>query len=81
LVEQSAGRAINDIEQVLAASGVPEHQAEELRAKEGSYALEIVRKYYFTAHDLAEVSVSLHPADRFAYTVRLTRQQPDNISG
>ncbi|MBT2245625.1 GntR family transcriptional regulator [Sphingobium sp. BHU LFT2] len=74
LVEQAAGRTIHEIEQVLSATGIPQQQATALRAQEGGYALEIVRKYYFMARELAEVSVSIHPADRFAYKVQLSRR-------
>lgn len=42
-----------------------------LRVTPGSAALRVVRRYYDVSHDLFEASVSVHPADRFAVSMRL----------
>lgn len=43
---------------------------------EAALALEIRRQYLLSSNELAEVSISLHPADRFKYSTRITRQSP-----
>lgn len=39
----------------------------------GDPSLEIIRRYYLPGNDLVEVSVSIHPGDRFAYVTRMAR--------
>jgi len=46
-----------------------------LKALPGAYALSIRRQYLFSSNEMAEVSLSIHPADRYSYSMRLTRQQ------
>ncbi|WP_027531728.1 GntR family transcriptional regulator [Bradyrhizobium sp. WSM3983] len=74
LVEQISGRQITEIRQDICASGVPGRIASAMRAETGSYALEIRRQYYQSPSSLVEVSLSVHPADRYRYSIRLTRQ-------
>jgi DNA-binding GntR family transcriptional regulator len=73
LIEELAGRRVTEIEQTLRATGIPEIAAETLLAPVNGHALEITRRYFFSAKELAEISISLHPADRFAYTSKLSR--------
>jgi GntR family transcriptional regulator len=47
--------------------------AEPLKAKPGAHALSIRRQYLFASSELAEVSLSVHPADRFRCSTRLRR--------
>lgn len=75
LVEQISGRRFSEIRQDISAVGVPEAVAEPLKATAGTHALSIRRQYLFNSNEMAEVSVSIHPADRFRYTSRLLRQQ------
>ena len=47
-----------------------------LEAKAGAAGLEIIRQYEDSAGDTIEMSVSVHPADRFTVVTRLTRELP-----
>ena len=53
---------------------LPPGRAATLRAEAGGPALELRRQYYLGAGSLAEVSVSLHPGDRFSYSTVLNRR-------
>lgn len=74
LVEQISGRRFSEIRQDINAVGVPVDKAEALKADPGAHALAIRRQYLFSSNEMAEVSLSIHPADRYSYTTRLTRQ-------
>lgn len=74
LVEQISGRRFIEIRQDISAVGVPEDKAAALKAQPGAHALAIRRQYLFSSNEMAEVSLSLHPADRYSYTTRLMRQ-------
>ncbi len=73
LVARTSGVRPAEIEQELQACFVPAELADTLNAAAGSPALRILRRYYDAAGWLFEVSVSLHPADRFSYRMRLRR--------
>lgn len=77
LVEQISGRRFMEIRQDINAVGIPEERAEALKAQPGSPALAIRRQYLFGSSEMAEVSLSFHPADRYTYSMRLTRQERD----
>jgi GntR family transcriptional regulator len=79
LVEEISGRRFNEIRQDIKAVGVPEDIAEALKARPGAHALAIRRQYLFSSNEMAEVSLSFHPADRYSYTSRLTRQAAASI--
>ena len=74
LLEDISGRQIVEIRQDICAIGVPQRIADKVRADAGSHALEIRRQYFQSAGALVEVSLSVHPADRFSYSMRLARQ-------
>lgn len=74
LVEKVSGRRFSEIRQDINAVGVPELIAEPLKAAPGAHALAIRRQYLFSSNEMAEVSFSIHPADRYSYTTRLMRQ-------
>lgn len=73
IIEEVSGRRVVEIEQTLSASTVSSETAERLQASSGQAALEITRRYYFAGNDMVEVTISIHPADRFRYTSRLRR--------
>jgi DNA-binding GntR family transcriptional regulator len=49
--------------------------AKRLSVKAGTAALEIVRRYLDASGATFEVSVSVHPAERFSVSMRLKRSQ------
>jgi DNA-binding GntR family transcriptional regulator len=76
LIEEISGRRIQEIRQDIRAIGIPAPLAAELRAERASAALELRRQYLLSPGSLAEVSVSVHPGDRFTYSTRLSRREP-----
>ncbi len=76
LIESRYGRHIAEIRQDVNAILLPEKIAEPLQAAPGSPALKVVRRYLDQAGDVFEVSVTIHPAERFTFSTRLTREQP-----
>lgn len=75
LIEELSGRRIQEIRQRIQAVSLPSTQACILQTKKGSPALEIRRQYFLSAASLAEVSISIHPGDRFTYSTALRRQR------
>lgn len=74
LIEELSGRRIQEIRQQIRAVTLSPLHAELLRARNGDAALEIRRHYLLSAGSLAEVSISIHPSDRFAYSTSLKRR-------
>ena len=77
LLEKISGRRFREIRQDISAVGVSRDLAEPLKVAPGAHALSIRRQYLFSSNEMAEVSISVHPADRYSYSMRLTRQQED----
>lgn len=77
LLEKISGRRFSEIRQDISAVGVSRDLAEPLKVAPGAHALSIRRQYLFSSNEMAEVSISVHPADRYSYSMRLTRQQED----
>lgn len=73
LLCRHCGVRVDSIEQELQGAIVPEGLAAQLAAPAGSPALRILRRYRDTSGWLFLVTVGLHPADRFAYRMRLDR--------
>lgn len=74
LVEKISGRRFSEIRQDINAVGISPNLAKLLKAEAGAPALAIRRQYLFSSNEMAEVSLSIHPAERFSYTTRLMRQ-------
>ena len=73
-VEKALGVRISWIGHRIEATLLGQPEARRLRAKAGAPALR-VRRYYYDANErMLEVSDSLHPAERFAYQMRLRRE-------
>ncbi|HSI60123.1 MAG TPA: GntR family transcriptional regulator [Ideonella sp.] len=73
LIEARYGRRIAQIRQDIQAVSVPAALAGELQVAAGSAALKIVRRYFDTSREAFEITVTLHPAERFTYSVQLHR--------
>lgn len=76
LVEEISGRQISEIRQSITAVGVSDDMSGPLKTSPGAHALAIRRQYFFSSNEMAEISLSIHPADRFSYASRLTRHEP-----
>lgn len=73
LIETRYGRRIEQIEQEISAVTISESMAQSLQVDAGTTALKIIRWYSDTAGSIFEVSVSIHPAERFSVSMLLRR--------
>ncbi|MCA1325026.1 GntR family transcriptional regulator [Herbaspirillum sp. alder98] len=73
LIEARYGRRIEQVEQQIRAVTIDESMARALQVAAGTTALKIIRWYSDAAGEVFEVSISIHPADRFAVSVLLKR--------
>ncbi len=74
LIESRHGRRIAEIEQEVRASTLTDQRiARALGLEPGAAVLKILRRYIDHAGDTFEVSVSIHPAETFSVTTRMTR--------
>ena len=73
LIEQHYGRRIARVRQEIRATAVPEALAGELRVEPGSPALQVRRSYFDAAGDVVEITLSVHPHDRFTLATELHR--------
>ncbi|MCF4126061.1 GntR family transcriptional regulator [Methylobacterium sp. SyP6R] len=83
LLEAVSGRRIVEIRQSIRAVGVPASCADDLQVAPGSHALAIRRQYVLSPYGMAEVSLSIHPAERYSYQSVLKRHdgEPPASSG
>lgn len=75
LVEHYCGRSVQEVRQEIRAVGLPARIAQVLASEPDSHALEIVRHYIDQRGLVFETTVSVFPADRFTYALRLTRHE------
>jgi len=73
LIENRYGRSIARIRQEVSAVNLPQELASELHAEVGAPALRITRRYEDAAGDVFEITSSIHPADRFSFSMELSR--------
>lgn len=73
LIEERFGETIVEVEQQIDAIVLDAAQAERLKAPVGSPALQFSRRYYVTGRRLVELSINVHPADRFSYHMNIRR--------
>ncbi len=72
-IEERFGVPVQEVLQEITATVLDADQAALLQSQAGSPALEITRRYFAAGHKLIELSRSLHPADRFRYTMTVRR--------
>ncbi|MGV2292512.1 GntR family transcriptional regulator [Trinickia sp. YCB016] len=73
LIEARYGRCVAEIQQNIQAVNVSPEMAARLQVPAGTAALEIVRRYIDSTGAAFEVSISVHPAERFSVSMRLKR--------
>jgi GntR family transcriptional regulator len=74
-VTSAHGLTMSHIDQVVSATVLPDLAARRLLCEPNEPALRIVRRFSARETGLFEVSVSLHPATRFSYGIRLERPE------
>lgn len=77
LIESRYGETIVEIEQAISATTLNDTQARQLQARTGDAALTITRRYFVTGRRLIELANSVHPADRFTYSMTIRRGAAD----
>jgi DNA-binding GntR family transcriptional regulator len=73
MLERVYGVKIARIEQNIQAVALRAREAKLLRAEDGGPALRATRRYYDAVGTLLELSVAIHPGDRFSYVTSLVR--------
>ncbi len=73
LIAESSGIIAARIEQTITALALTKRDAALLDAETGAPALHTERRYFDAAGTVFQQSQSVHPGDRFAYTMRLDR--------
>jgi DNA-binding GntR family transcriptional regulator len=76
LIESAYGLRIARVEQQIAAVSLDRDDAVSLDEARGAPALRTLRLYYDESERLLEATESIHPGDRFAYTMNLKRGTP-----
>ena len=73
IIEREFGLDIKSVKVNIFASTVPEKISKYLEVEPGSAALTVIRNYITSSNKSFEISVSLHPKDRFTYSIELQR--------
>jgi GntR family transcriptional regulator len=73
VIERQSGETLVEVEQQIDAVTLDGEHAHLLDVAEGTPALRVIRRYYVTGRRLVELSINLHPANRFSYNMRIKR--------
>lgn len=73
VIERHSGETLVEVEQQIDAVTLGGEHARLLEVAEGTPALRVIRRYYVTGRRLVELSINLHPANRFSYNMRIKR--------
>lgn len=73
-IERQFGEVVTEVEQEIRAVALTKAQAQALDAAPRSPALWVCRRYRNRLGRLVELSISIHPADRFSYSTVLRRE-------
>jgi DNA-binding GntR family transcriptional regulator len=73
-IEAAHGLVVEEVRQDIEATLLVAAQARALGAAAGAPALRITRRYHAAGGRLVELSVTLHPAERFRYSMVLRRE-------
>ena len=76
LIRRQFGIEPGEVEQHVRALAMPPEVARILGVEAGMPALMTRRRYFADGTEPYEISLSLYPADRYAYTQRLRRERP-----
>lgn len=76
LIERRYGRRVVEIRQIIRSVLIRGDVAKALGVTEGGHGLEILRHYLDSAGQLMEISLTVHPADRFVVSMRMHRSAP-----
>ncbi len=74
LIEEQFGETVVEVEQHIEATMLTADQAQQLHCAPNTPALKFTRRYFVTGRRLVELSINLHPADRFTYSMTIKRE-------
>jgi DNA-binding GntR family transcriptional regulator len=80
-IEEQSGEPVTEVEQEIVAVTLSREIAEAISAQENEPALQITRRYFGPGRRLFEMSINVHPADRFSYLMTLKREMASGKSG
>jgi len=72
-IEKMYGESVEHAQLEIFASSIPAKLARPLKVKPGSPALTVVRRYTGKKSGVFEITVSIHPANRYIYTMEMHR--------
>ena len=72
-IEKMFGETVEHANLEISASAIPARMARALKVKSGSPALTVIRRYTGTRSGLFEITVSVHPENRYTYSMDLSR--------
>ena len=81
LIERRYGLQAMSVRQEIVATRIEGEVARALRVAPGSVGLSVLRQYFSTEGELFEASISIHPADRYRYTMRLDLRYSSGLAG
>ena len=73
MIEKYYGRRSAEVHQSITAVGVASELSEVLQVEPGSPALKIVRRYLDRVGETIETTISIHPANRYTFSMVLKR--------
>ncbi len=73
MIERQSGETLVEVEQQIDAVTLNGEHARLLDVTDGTPALRVIRRYYVTGRRLVELSINLHPGNRFSYNMRIKR--------
>ncbi|HZD52368.1 MAG TPA: GntR family transcriptional regulator [Woeseiaceae bacterium] len=81
LIEARYGEQVLEVRQTISAVTLSQEVANRLDATPGAPALRFVRRYIGRSGRSFLISISMHPADRFNYSMRIRRghDRPDDV--
>ena len=74
LIESEFGEHVEQVAVEMFPSAVPEHMAGPLGVARDTPSMTVIRRYTGRGKRVFEVSVSVHPRDRFTYSIALKRE-------
>jgi GntR family transcriptional regulator len=69
LIERRYSTRVLDVRQDITAVNIGEEDARLLKVEPGAAGLSIIRRYYGAHAELLEIAISLHPGERFSYSI------------
>jgi GntR family transcriptional regulator len=73
LIEDLFGQRVVEVHQEIGATLISPALAEQTKVKAGSAALEVRRSYVTATNDIAQVTISTHPATRYRHSMTMRR--------